>query len=339
MRRKAAVAALALALFAAAVISSTGYLNLFREVDDTTRFVPAGADAAVRVNTTAVAGDGTTDRLFDRVAGVGYDEVLASVENRTNLDPGGLREATVFFGEGTTDPSSTYAGVVFHTDWNADDIRDIDGFDVEKRSYNAVPLYAVRSDATEARQFYLTPVARGVYVAGTEEAVRDASDAAFWNGDTFERRASDELTDAPVSFVAPNASPVEAVSVVSGTYRPRTGGTSVAVELRPSEDATVPDVRREVETYLRVGKTLASDRLADVLSRVELSETDKAVVVSHDASVERTAGAFRTLDRRFGWSDRLGARLETYGVSEVLGLRFSDTDRTNRSSQKDAGDE
>lgn len=334
MRKKAAVAAAFLILATVAVVSSTGYLNLFREVDDTTRFVPAEADVAVHVNTTAVADNRTTDRLFREATGVGYDQALAAVQNRTNLNPGGLREATVFYDrDGSSNVAGTYAGVVFRTDWNADDMRDVDGFDLEERSYNGVPLYVVRSNVTEeTRPFYVAPVARGVYVAGASAAVRDASDAAFWNADGFDPDARDELGDAPVTFAAPNASLLNGVSYVSGTYRPRADHAAVTVELQPSEDADVADVRREVGTYFAVGETLGNGRLATVLSRVELRKTDTSVVASHKASVEDTGETFRILDARFGWRDSIQNRLEAYGAFELLNTSSSDTDRKNSSS-------
>ena len=320
MRRKAAVAAVVLLLLAAAAVSLTGYPGLFLEADDTTRFVPDEADAAVRVNATAVADDATTDRLVVSLVGVGYDDLLAAVENRTNLDPRGLEEATVFYaGDRTANRSRPYAGVVFRTGWDADDMRDVDGFEVDERSYNAVPFYVVRSNATEeTRPFYVAPVARGVYVAGTRAAVRDASDVALWKADAFDAGARDQLGDASVTFAAPNASVVTGVSGVSAEYRPRAGRISVAVELHTSDDASVADVRREVETYLGVAETLADDRLAAVLDRVELNETGTTVVVEHDATVEETAETLRALDARLGWGKRINARLDAYGVSDVI---------------------
>ncbi|MFP4188483.1 MAG: hypothetical protein ACLFR5_03635 [Halobacteriales archaeon] len=341
MRAKAALAVGFVCVVAVAV--SAAYLVLVTPPEDTTRFVPGEAQTVVHVNATALAGDDTTDRLFGRVSGTddGYEALLASIEDETGLDTDELHEATAFFGrDNGADPQSEvatgYAAVVFRTDQKSDEIREgVRRFSVEESSYNGVPFYAVRLNDTSAtegtRPFYATAAGRGVYVVGTEDAVRDASDVAWGNAEPLGDGSRDELGDASVSFVAPNVSVLTDVSTVSGEYRTRANRTVVAVELHPDETSQVGEVRRTVNSYIGAAQILGDERAAAVLGDVEVTETNSSVVVEHGGSVNRTAEAVRVLEARFGWGDRLRTRLDALGMSFLFDSERGDDNVTEPS--------
>jgi hypothetical protein len=336
MRRKTGVVAalLVLAVVVGAIVSAN-YLGLILPPEDTTRFVPAGVDSAVRVNTTALGDDTVTDELLRTTLGRGYDEVIGAVGNRTGTDPEALREATVFVGDPAADAAASrgpggarYVGVVFRTEPLDDPADGLDGFDAEETSYNGVPLYTVRPNATEAaRPFYATAVGRGVYVVGTEGAVRDASDVAWRNAEALDAASRDELTAAPATFVSTDP-PLADVSSVTGAYTTRPGVVALDIELRPSDTADVGDVRRTVGTYATAARLLDDEHLDTVLGATEVRETNSSVVVEYRGSVDVTASAFRVLDPRLGWTDGIKEFLEGLGITGFSTPEEDDTANT-----------
>lgn len=333
MRRKTGVvAAVTVCAVVLGAVVSANYLGLVVAPQDTTRFVPADAGTAVRVNTTALGDDPNVDRLLETALGTGYDGLLGSVEDRTGIGTDSLLEATFFVGTSRTDSTDegSYAGVVFRTEPGVVDVRGLETFDVERSSYNLVPFYTVRSNATEdARPFYATTVGRGVYVVGTERAVRDASDVAWRSAEALDPPLRDELTSAPVTFVATDA-PLADTSTVSGSYRPdpRPNGTSLRLELRPSVGADVGDVRRTVGVYVTAARLTNDARLNEVLDSTEVYETSSSVVTEYTGSTDGTASAFRVFDARFGWTDALKNSLRTVGLSGVFGSPNNVTEGT-----------
>jgi len=341
MRKKAAVAVVVILCLATVGVLATNYADLFRDVDDTTRYVPADADGVVRVNATSVDADGETARFVESATGMGGTELLRVFRNRTGLDPGGLREATVFVDRN----GSTEVGVIFRADWKPDTVRDeARRFSLERSRHNLVPFYTVEPNiSTPASdvetRFYVTAVARNVYVAGTEGAVRAASDVSWADAPRLDEDLRDRLDDAPVAFVVPGGSTSLPVSEASGAYRTGSGTVDLTLELRPSEDADVDQLRRTVGTYTDVARALDTVP-SETLDAVDVSVTNSSVVVRYETSVEEAARRFRGLDRRYGWSDRLGAYLNTVGVdvSVTNGTRLSQQDRRDEREEQRRAD-
>jgi hypothetical protein len=329
MRAKAALAVGFVCV--AAVASSAAYLALVTPPEDTTRFVPADADAAARLNTTALAEEPTTDAAVEALLGVGYGSVSAAVRNETGLDARDLREVTVF-GANTSDDGA-YVAAVLRTDWTPDEVRDgFDGFEVDESSYNGVPFYAVRPNTTNAtgsrRILYATGVARGVYVFGTEAAVRDASDVSWRGARPLASNLRSALRAAPVAFVATDGAPTSdifpQVSTVSGAYRPSGSTTNVTVELRPTDAADTDGVRAGVTAYLTALEAVSGDRFGSTLERVRVTQTDSTVVVEHSGSEAETARTLRLLGARLRLGSRVADALAEFGLSRF----FRPPDRT-----------
>lgn len=337
MRKKAAIAVVVIFCLATAGVLVANYADLFRDVEDTTRYVPADADAVVRVNATDMHDDGETARFVESATGAKYADLPRVFRNRTGLNPGGLREATVFVNRN----GSTEVGVIFRADWKPDTMREsAREFSLDRSRHNLVPFYTVDPNISvpnpdvDAR-FYVTAVARNVYVAGTEDAVRAASDVSWGGAPRLNDSLRDRLDDAPITFVAPGGSTSLPVSDVSGAYRTGSGRIDLTFELRPSQNADVNQLRRTVGTYIEVARTLNAVP-SGMLDEVDVSVTKSSVIVRYETSVEDAARRFRGLDRRYGWTDRLGAYFDTVGVDVSITNGTSVHNRTAATSEKNS---
>jgi len=303
VRRKAAAVSVGVGVLLALVTASGLYAVVTAE--DTTRFVPDTADVAVRLNATALADDTATRALVNATE----SGVVTDVLDATRAAPD-TEEATAFLGPEPR--NGTYAAAVVRAErpLRARDAEE-SGFEVTESAYNALPFYELRA-SDDAHPFYAAPVARRVYVVGTERAVRDASDVAWRNAPALGEEARDELrSDAPVGFVATNP-PLSDVDAVHGGYTPDGDRVSVEARFRPSDGAGVGDVRRSVDAYLGTARLLGDDAVTDALRRVEVTGTEDAVVVEYDGTVSDASEASRAADRLFGWRRSLRAALGGY---------------------------
>jgi len=319
------------------LVVSAGCLGIFGDdgtESGTVRFVPEGADGVLRVNVTALHDQPTTESLFDGLAERegsryydSYNDFLAGAENTTGLDPRGLEEMTAFVdvSDGSFAANDAYAGVVFRAGWDVDSMIDAtpEGVTVEEREYNDEYLYVFTSNAT--RTTYMTRLSENVYAAGTEDAVRDASDVSRNGAEPLGgvlREELDERQDEKVAFavsasqeavaaVPGSELPPEAlngISAVSGSYRtdPENRTVGVSASLIPSEREDPENVRQTVDGFLSLAGMAAEDEeTAEAIDSVNVTVEDSEVAVSYETPVEDAVHDFRVLNRRFGLTERL----------------------------------
>ena len=303
---------------------------------DTTRFVPEGADAVLRLNATALHEEPTTEALFGALSETregrlyyeSYDAFLDEAENRTDLDPRGLEEATAFVGvsDGSFTADGGYAAVVFRAGWDVDGMIDAtpESVSVEQREYNDEQLY-VFDASNETRSAYMIRLSENTYAVGTEDAVRDASDVSQNGEGALEgelREQLDQRRDEKVAFAASVSQEVVAavpgsdlppealdgVSAVSGSYRTdaENGTVGVTVSLIPSEREDPENVRQTVDGFLSLaGMVAEDDETAEAIDSVDVAARDSEVVVSYNTPPEDAVRTLRVADRRFRLSERL----------------------------------
>ena len=175
--------------------------------------VPAGATSVTYADIGGMLDDGTVEGLMNKMLSVANDsgeeaptnkqELLTQFENRTGLDPNGMREMVGFgktpeMGEGETpapdavEAAAQYSGTWFTADWSEDDlvnaVEESGEADVslESSTYGEYTIYEPSSSGEtmpedgemETPTTWLGVITDGEYVTGTEDAVSDALDVA-----------------------------------------------------------------------------------------------------------------------------------------------------------------
>ncbi len=272
--------------------------------------VPEDADTVMYVDA-SVQNDELTRKLVDMglretiQPGEDVESARESFEEQTGLDPQQVTRI-VAFSETPDNVGSEYGGAIVRADWDETDVIDgleqTQGIAYDDEDYEGYTLYTPRS---EFGSTYVGVVEEGVYVIGTENAVKDALEVQAGEEDgindellsTFEQTDQGLIRTAtafpaselPLSAATDDApfslNPVENVEYAGASYQ--IDGNAVTVSVVMITDSA--DSARDVSDMMDGARSFAAgsandDSVKQDLRDASVERNDNRVRVTFDAT-------------------------------------------------------
>lgn len=249
-------------------------------------------------------------------------EAITEAQNSSGVDITEIDDVTTF---SASSQSGEYSGAIIETSLSESAFVSATAenrpYNFTETSYNGQTLY----EPTEVPRFetptYIGVLADGVFVTGTEDAVKDAIDTTVGDADQIGGdvlAAYEETADGYVRFAsavpqdqlpteAANRSvPVdtrvfESVTMVSGSHTAEGESVGLTVKLQTATEADASDVRDATDGAVSLASAYVSDEQAqDQLRNIEVTKEGTVVTIDYSAEVTALQDLIRTYIQQFG---------------------------------------
>lgn len=267
--------------------------------------------------------------VFDSLANTSdsYDgpenatEAITEAQNTSGVDVTKIDDVTTF---SASSQSGEYSGAIVETSLSEQAFVSATAenrpYNFTETTYNGQTVY----EPTEVPRFetptYIGVLADGVYVTGTEDAVKDAIDTSVGDAeqiggdvlaayeetaDGYVRFASavprDQLpTEAANRTVPVDTRVFETVTMVSGSHTADGESVSLTVKLQTATEAEASDVRDATDGAISLASAYVSDDQAkDQLRNIEVTKDGTVVTMDYTAEVTALQDLIRTYIQQF----------------------------------------
>lgn len=277
--------------------------------------IPAAAQAMVQVDAQGMLNDdnirSVVNKFLEEAAAQGdytgpqtMEEVLSTAESESELSPSGFHSMTMFMKVDGASAVENYLGMLFETDWTAQEMIDAAGglgADVSEGTYQGVTTYTT-TDAT-GETTMAADLGDGMFALGTENAAKDAVDVSTGNGNAlsgdlanyFDQTSGGHMRFA--SMIPEDQLPEESqqmdlgfqqIRYVSGSFYSQ--GSDLGVDL--SMHTTGSEAASELSTNLEATLNFLSSGVEDptaqeIIDQIDFSTSESTVTITYAESVSK----------------------------------------------------
>jgi hypothetical protein len=290
--------------------------------------VPDRADAVFYMDVEGIlesdAHRGLANTVFEEFANTSdsyegpgnVDEAQEEAENTSGVDAGDIQEVTGF---SASTESGEYSGAIVESSLSESEFvtaqAENQEYNFSEDEYNGHTFYSPSSEPDSGNETYIGVLEDGVYVTGTEEAVRDVIDTVDGEMDPISgevRTAYEETRDGLVRFAssvpqdeiptdAANGSvPIDtqvfaSVSLVSGSHYVADETVGLNLNLDTDSESSAADVRDATDGAVSLASAyLTNDQAQDQLRKINVSSEGSTVTVEYGSSVSSLEELIRT---------------------------------------------
>jgi hypothetical protein len=297
--------------------------------------VPQDVDFVTSLDVRGLATDETLNDLANSTlndAGQPVEDTgdaRESFREQTGLSPAEVQRVVVFARSADSPTASEYGAFVVETSWTNDEVveavQNQSTQEFEETTYAGKTVYHPGSEGPSAQDSWLGILDDGRYVAGNEQAVKDAIDVAVGDADSMsgELRSlfQDTSNDAYVRFAAAvpegsvpadqvgsgsqfNTSSLNQVTMVAGSHAVSGENLSATVNMRIASSSAAEDVKNAIDGVLSLYSATAGDEtIAAVVEDVSVSRSGDTVTVT----TETPASEIEALLEMFAGQPAIGA--------------------------------
>ncbi|QCC49775.1 hypothetical protein [Halapricum salinum] len=277
--------------------------------------IPAAAQAMVQVDAQGMLNDDNIRSvvntfLEEAAAQGGYtgpqtmEEVLSRAESESELSPQGFNSMTMFMKVEGQNAVENYLGMLFETDWTAQEMIDAAGglgADVTEGTYQGVTTYTT-TDAT-GETTMAADLGDGMFALGTENAARDAIDVSTGNGDAVSGNLAnyfDQTSGGYMRFTSmipedqiPDDSGqmdvgFQQIRYVSGSFYSQGSNLGVDLNLHTTGSEAASELSTNLDAALNFLSSGYDDPTAqEIIDQIEFSTSGPTVTITYAESVSK----------------------------------------------------
>lgn len=293
--------------------------------------VPSQSDAVVYVDVDGLldseAHETLGNTVLDEIANVSdsYDgpsdvqDALNESENSSGVDITTFDDVTVF---SSSEESGEYSGAIVETSLSESEFVSAQAenqeYNFTEDEYNGYTFYSPTEEPEFGDATYIGILEDGVYVTGTEAAVKDAIDTEAGDNDAISGEIRDAYTetaegfirwasDVPQNQVPTNQSnesvPVNtevysAVEIVSGSHSAEPESVSVSVNMMTDSESAAEDVKDATDGAVSLASAYVEDEVAqENLRQINVSREGTTVNVNYENETSSIQNLVRTYIR------------------------------------------
>jgi hypothetical protein len=289
--------------------------------------VPQDVDFVTSVDVRGLATDATLNDLANSTlneAGQPVEDTgdaRESFREQTGLNPAQVQRVVMFARYADSPMATEYAGFVVETGWTTDEVvdavRNQSEQEVEETTYSDKTVYRPAEGTGTNQNSWLGILEDGRYVAGNEQAVKDAIDVAVGDADStsgdFRTAFQNTSDDAYVRFAAAvpqsgvptdqvgsgsqfNTSSFNQITMVAGSHSVSGENLSATLNMHVDSSSGAEDVSNALDGIVSLYSATAGDEtVAAVVEDVSVSQGGDTVTVAMDTpanEIEALLGMF-----------------------------------------------
>jgi hypothetical protein len=234
------------------------------------------------------------------------EEVLSQAEGESELDPSGFHSMTMFMQVEGQAAVEDYLGMLFETDWTAQEMIDAaDGLgeDVEEGSYQGVTTYTT-TDAT-GETTMAADLGGGTFALGMQSAVEDAIDVSTGNGNALSGDLStyfDQTSGGYMRFASmipeeqipeggsggTSIPGLQQLRYVSGSFYSESSNLGIDINMHTTDSESATDLSSNLDSILAFAAQDIQDPTAqEIVENIEFEASGQTATMSYVESVSQ----------------------------------------------------